>query len=412
MLSLASQRARRNEALFYTFLALNNFGFWTAIWIKYLTEDRGLQLKYILLMDLPFWLMVAVLQAPMGALADRVGRRRVLVAAGLTYSATILGFGLTTNYWLLFADYMLWALALSLQTGADQALVYDTLKEAGDEERFRRVAGRGFATVLLSGFVSAASGGYMAAAFGSAFAVQISALAPLAAAGAALAMYEPRLPQREERHYWRDLRAGMEFAWNAPQVRYTLLLGSLILTAGFAPVVLVQPFLGEHEGSTEQSGLFQAPLRLAWVAGALLAARLALGLGTGRVIPAACLGLAVSYVGLAVTGGTGAFGWFGVAAVLTGLTRPVMDNHLNERIPSERRATVLSIMSLLFSLQVAFFEPALGFITDDVSLTAAFAFSALFFMATFPGLLFLWTRAHREGRVGEVGAELRAAGGD
>jgi hypothetical protein len=79
---------------------------------------------------------------------------------------------------------------------------------------------------------------------------------------------------------------------------------------------------------------------------------------------------------------------------VAGLTRPVVEGHLHDRIPSEQRATVISTMQLVFSLQVAFFEPALGFFADGISLTAAFLFAAGYFVVLMPPLLLLWRRAH------------------
>src|SRR5438105_4303250 len=111
--------AVRNVRLFYAYGFLSNAGLWLGVWIKYLLDERGFELRYVLLMDMPFWLLVALLQAPTGALADRIGRKRLMAISGLAYSLTILGFGLTTNYWMLFADYVLWAVALATQSGAD-----------------------------------------------------------------------------------------------------------------------------------------------------------------------------------------------------------------------------------------------------------------------------------------------------
>ena len=123
---------RRNIALFYANAFTVSFLLWGGIWIKYLIDERGLELRWILAMDLPFWLIVAALQAPTGALADHIGRKRVIALSGLLYSITVLGFGFTTNYWMLFADYLLWGVAQSTQSGADQALLYDTMKIGGE----------------------------------------------------------------------------------------------------------------------------------------------------------------------------------------------------------------------------------------------------------------------------------------
>ena len=57
----------RNVWLYYAYGFAMNFAFWFAVWIKYLVDRRGLELKWVLFMDLPFWLIGAALQMPMGA---------------------------------------------------------------------------------------------------------------------------------------------------------------------------------------------------------------------------------------------------------------------------------------------------------------------------------------------------------
>ena len=384
----------RNVGLYYAYGFLMNFGLWAGIWIKYLVVERELELKWILLMDLPFWLLVAVLQAPTGALADHIGRKRVMALGCGLFSLTILGFGFTTNYWMLFFDYVLWAFAMAMQSGADSALLYDSLKLDGNEKRFSKVAGRGFGIGLTAGMLGVVIGGFFASWTSLALTVQVSAILPLLAIGATMLMREPRI-ERHERHYWRGLAGAFSFAWSTPPVRYTLLIGAVILTGTFGPVVLVQPFLLDHDVSTGLYGILQAPLRATSVVAALVAFRVGGALGTGRLLLTVCLGIIGCYAGLGLVDASPAFAFFALSSMMAGLSRPIVDAYLNERIPSDRRATVLSLMQLCFSLQVAFFEPALGFLTDDVSLTAAFLFSAGYCVVLMPPLLYLWRRAHR-----------------
>ena len=117
MTAAFSPTLRRNVRLYYAFGFLMEFALWAGIWIKYLIEDRGFELKYLLAMDFPFWLLVAILQAPTGALADHIGRKRVLGMAGVLYAVTIFGFGFASNYWMLFFDYVVWAFAQSMRDG-------------------------------------------------------------------------------------------------------------------------------------------------------------------------------------------------------------------------------------------------------------------------------------------------------
>lgn len=385
--------ARRNERLYYTFLFLMEMGFWFGIWIKYLTVARELELKYILLMDLPFWLAVAALEAPFGALADRIGHSRVLAIGAGVYALTIAGFGFTTNYWMLFVDYMLWAVAMACRSGADQALVYDSFKQAGTEHRFSKVVGRGFAVAIGAGMGGVVIGGFLASWTSMALTVQVSFVGPLLAVFIALAMVEPHVPHDRPK-YLDNLRRGFSFAIHTPQIRYTVLLGSTVMMAAFAPVILMQPFLIEHDVRTGLFGVYQAPLRLTAVVAALFAWRVAAHTGPTRMFALACVGMVVAFAALAATDHVAFFPLFALPALIQGFMRPTIDTYINQHTPSETRATVLSVSSLVLSLQVAFFEPVVGFITDDVSLRAAFAFVSIFFLVLMPPLFVLWQRAY------------------
>src|SRR5688500_1132603 len=332
--------ARRNERLYYTFLFLMELGFWFGIWIKYLTVARELELKYILLMDLPFWLMVAILEAPFGALADRIGHSRVLALGAGVYALTIAGFGFTTNYWMLFADYMLWAVAMACRSGADQALLFDSLKQAGQSERFSKIIGRGFAIAISAGMSGVIIGGFMASWWSMAVTVQISFIGPLLAMFVALAMIEPHV-EHERPPYLENLKRGFSFAWHTPQVRYTVLLGSTVMMAAFAPVILMQPFLIEHDVPTGLFGIYQAPLRLTAVIAAIYAHRVAARSGPPRMFAVSCFGMVIAFAALAGTSHIALFPLFAMPALIQGFMRPTIDTYVNQHTPSETRATVL-----------------------------------------------------------------------
>ncbi len=385
--------ARRNERLYYAFMFLMEMGFWFGIWIKYLTVGRGLELKYILLMDLPFWLMVAALEAPFGALADRIGHSKVLAIGAGVYALTIAGFGFTTNYWMLFADYMLWAIAAACRSGADQALLYDSFKQGGVEGRFAKVVGRGFAISISAGMTGVILGGLLASYTSLALTVQVSFVGPVIAMFIAFAMVEPHV-EHIRPHYLENLRRGFSYSWQTPQIRYTVLLGSTVMMAGFAPVILIQPFLIEHDVATGLFGVYQAPLRLAAVVAAIFAHRAAARTGAPAMFALSCIGMVVAFAGLSSVDRIGVFALFAVPALIQGFMRPTIDTYINQHTPSETRATVLSVSSLVLAVQVAFFEPIVGFITDEVSIRFAFGFVAVYFLFVMPPMFYLWRRAY------------------
>ena len=232
---------------------------------------------------------------------------------------------------MLFFDYVLWAVSMSMWQGVDSALIFDTLKQEGKTDLFKKISGRNVAITLSASVVSVFLGGFVADWLGIATTVQLGAIGPLIAAGIAFFMKEPPI-ERVDHNYLTSLTRAVSFSWRHPQVRYTLLLGSVLLTANFGPVVLMQPFLIDHQVSTSLFGVFQAPLRLTAVVTALLAAWVSHRTETGRLILSAALAYMTWYILLALVDTTAAFALFALPPLVNGLTNPIIGAHLNERI--------------------------------------------------------------------------------
>ena len=75
---------------------------------------------------------------PTGAVADRWGRRYSLMLGALMFSVAIFVFGIAENYPILLVSYTAWGLAMTFQSGADTALLYDSLKAIDSEDTSRR----------------------------------------------------------------------------------------------------------------------------------------------------------------------------------------------------------------------------------------------------------------------------------
>lgn len=88
-------------------------------------RNVGLSVFQISLMLVAFNLIYALISPPAGALSDRVGRRRLIVAGWLVYGLIYLGFGLARagwHVWLLYAAYGIYYGAVE---GTAKALVAD-----------------------------------------------------------------------------------------------------------------------------------------------------------------------------------------------------------------------------------------------------------------------------------------------
>jgi MFS family permease len=88
-------------------------------------QNVGLSLPGILGMVLSYNLVYALFSGPAGALSDRVGRRRLLVAGWLVYALIYLGFARVTAGWQAWALMTVYGLYTAACEGVAKALVAD-----------------------------------------------------------------------------------------------------------------------------------------------------------------------------------------------------------------------------------------------------------------------------------------------
>ncbi|MCA2212809.1 MFS transporter [Jidongwangia harbinensis] len=110
-------------------------------------------------------LSTAAFEVPTGVLSDRLGRRGTIIAGAVVMVAAHLGYAGAPGYALLVAAVILEGLASALWSGNNDALLYDTLLEAGREDEFPRHSGRVNSMFQIALALSAALGGWIAGAW-------------------------------------------------------------------------------------------------------------------------------------------------------------------------------------------------------------------------------------------------------
>jgi MFS family permease len=370
---------------------LTHFQLWTAIWVVYLHDYRGFSLIEITTLDSLFFLVAVVAELPTGVIADRFGRKFSLLCGSITLSVAVLVFGLAESYVVVLLSYVFWGTASAFQSGADSALLYDSMREAGRTSEYTQVQGRLNAVGFAGGLAGGLIGAPLAAATN--LAVPVLASAGLAALtiGVALSLREPPRADRERDSYAAIFRASLGQPRRDAGTRYALIFSAL--AAGTTFTVFSQPFLIEHDVDVGLLGLLNMPLRLASIAGALAAYRLAGRLGDWRFFAFTPLLGGLSLFGLAGWDAVYAFAFF-VPLSLTGPMRgPVMVRYLNDRTPSSIRASVLSLRNLAISAGMLAVEPVAGYLAESYGLRVAFAALGLVCVAGLSLVLWLWRRS-------------------
>ncbi|WP_255150943.1 MFS transporter [Halorarius halobius] len=298
-------------------------------------------------------------ELPSGVLADRVGRRATCIAAALLFLVGQLGYAFVHTVPALVAVGVVTGLAEATQSGTLDAYLYDVLAEAGIEDRFTHVRGRGEAVRRWGGVLMLLASGPLYV-LDHTYPFYAMALVNVASAGI-LATF-PRATPREDDDTF-DLREAVGTLRGqllAPRLRGVVLfiaLASAMVRAanGYIQPIAVEtldPYLAVVPVAIPEEatmGVLYAAFTAVAAVTSDRADWLASRLGTERTI----LGLPAAEAGalvVAAVAPVAAIPAFFVMRALGPMHVTVRLQYLNDRVDSVGRATVLSAASLCISV--------------------------------------------------------------
>lgn len=367
---------RRQLRCSYTYSFVLTLNITGAVWVALLVA-RGYSLWQVGAAEGVFHVVSLLAEVPSGMMADLLGRRRVLALSGVAAALSALLMAFEQNFFWVCASMALSALAYNLVSGTQEALVYDSLKEAGQSERFltvetitTQVETAGAALGKLAGALTGVLG------FTAFYLVDlgISLLRTVTAAG----LYEPAATPEQQARRTAPLRTllaelpaslrthvaeTVEFLRRSPRVVRYILAGAFIDLPAFLTLMYLQQRLTDIGLPTALLGVVLMVCEVGYPLGCWIGGRLQpRRLGWLYAICTAGCGLCTLAMGAAplagaVAGGAG-FAMFGTIWSLHARKR------LNDWFPSDRRATLISVDSMAYSLLMIPASPLTGWIGD------------------------------------------------
>lgn len=92
-------------------------------------QERGLNVLQVMLMVMTFNFIYAVLAGPLGALSDRIGRRRLILFGWFAYGLVYLGFAFSQTGWQVWMLFGLYGVYYAATEGVAKALIADIVPE-------------------------------------------------------------------------------------------------------------------------------------------------------------------------------------------------------------------------------------------------------------------------------------------
>jgi MFS family permease len=376
--------------------ALMGFILWVPIWVVFL-QRKGLSLTQVGLLEGVAWTITAFLEVPTGAIADRWGRKASIAAGASLYAVAmflILTEALSPTFLL---GYALWNSSTAFVSGADSALLYDSLKADGRAAEAAKQSGR-YAAINQASQGIASLLGAAIATIDISLCFAICGFLGLAAAGLVLTIHEPPRTTEEDRYlgYWRNLKTAVRIAARRPVVRALVLLNATILTVPLVVYyVLLQPYSVGVGLPLAALGIVVIAVQLSTVVASWLAHRTADHFELTSVVAVALAVLIAATAILAALPSIPSLALMLAVALVPALLTPLLSARLNDLIPSGQRATILSLGALLFELGLAIAMPLLLAFADRFGAPAAIGLAGVIFTLTAVPLMFVWRVSER-----------------
>jgi len=333
---------------------------------------------------------IAIFEVPTGAVADLFGRKNTMLISYILRVLVLVLLLMGGSMVVFLAYAILNAFAHALNSGADTALMYDTLKEEGQEKIYKKVSGIYMAIWPFGAAISAIIGGYMAAV--SLRTPIFYTIFPYALASVLICfIVEPK----HERKIGGTLKSHMfETARDViknKQLLIILLGGVVAWSFGESLHFLSQLFFQYKEIPIVLFGYITAASFALSSLGFYFSHNISEWIGNKKtvIISVALSGLFIILATL--TSGYVMLIIFVLSSFFFGLRSPVLGHLWNEEIGSSKRATANSINSLVSQAGSAVALLLLGYWIDIFTASTAFLLGGLI-MLFIPSMFFVFLK--------------------
>ncbi len=367
----------------YIYTLFFNLNLTRGLWMIYLA-GKGFSLLELGIFEGTFHATSFLMEVPTGVVADLWGRKTSRLCGRVLFLISLFIMLLSDNFYIQLSGFILCAMGYNLESGAGEALVYDSLLLAGNEAKYKSIAGRQ-ELILQCGFISSyLLGGYLAVRnFPAVYFMSI--IFSAASFLTALAFIEPVISENREKKsfslkniaasMYNQTRESILAVKRRPRIAFLILFSEIIFTFLTSLFFYLQNYWKGTGLSEFSIGIIFAVAALTAGITGYNAQAIEKTIGEKGVLLFMPLILVLCLWGIAITRFKGLF--FILTGIIEGILVVAISDYINRLIPSERRATVLSFQAMAFSFFMLIFFPAIGWIGDSFSLDISFLFLAV-----------------------------------
>ena len=375
----------RNVRLYYRFRFAQNMLIIGPVLVPYMLF-KGLSYAEILTLQSLSAVAVVLFEVPTGVVADRLSRKLSLVL-----SSILMGVGLAM--YIVFEGFLLFAMAellfglgMTFSSGADSAMLYESLERLGRKSEYSTIEAKVMANI------------YVGQAVGSIASSLLYTVCPYIPLWISVGMLllsslisgmftEPEGKAKSNRSYFAHVIKCFGNTFSVPRIRWAIYYAALMGVMLRASFWLYEPYFRVIRLDIALFGIVFAFFNLVSAFSSRYLVKVVKDQRPRKVLTGLGFMMAGAYFLPLLSLGYWAIALLALGQVVRGMYMPVMRFYINNQIEDEFRATVLSIVSLSASLSFAVFSPLIGLGLDRGGAVPVYFTMGV---ATVAGSVLLW----------------------
>lgn len=343
-------------------------------------SEHGLRAADLFILQAAYSFASGIFEIPSGYMADVVGRKKTLVLGSTMGAFGFLIYTIFPGFWFFLVAEIIMGIGQSFISGADSAMLYDSLKQSKKEKKYLEHEGR---INSLGGFAetfAAMLGGFIAIMLGlhSVFVFQVCIA--LLALPAALMLVEPDRVKLVQAKSLRQIYAiSMNALFRDKKLSSSIFLSSLVGLATLTMAWTIQAYFVEISLSEKEVSVLWVFFNLTVACVSLIAAWLLRKAGFERLLLAIIIVIPFVYIVMGFAPFMFVVPLLFIFYIIRGYATPLLKDLIQENCDSDIRATILSVRGLIIRLGFGILAPIMGVISGTISLTAAIASIGGFF---------------------------------
>ncbi len=374
-----NKNLKSNPQKLYLYKFINSISLTSGVWVLYMSF-KGLTLTQIGIEEAIFHISSFLFEIPSGAIADIYGRKKTLVLAGISSIISCLIMLFSTNV-IHFAFAMVFsALSYNLRSGSEEALAFDTLKELKKENTFIKFNSNLNIIIEIASSIGTIIGGFIASiSYYYVYIVDIF-ISIFSSFNASL-LVEPQIRTKSENKFSiktmcfelkKQILDSITIIKQNKNIAFIMVFDATISTMCTTLYFYYQKHLELQGFSIKMIGVILMLVGVFGIIGSKLSSSIERLIAKQKLIIFLSTGMSISIMVSAIKFNIIAIIGFGFISFINSISFPIISNYINQRIPSEQRATIISVGSMIFSFIMILLFPLIGKLCDIFGTTYAF----------------------------------------